>query len=130
MTTRRISSSRGIFRNCECATSRATISAWRTASRVSQNETFDSAASPSGRVLKIGIGDQDLLFSDARQLPGDLQRRALPQIVDIRLVGQSEAGDDRPFEPLGTFADLRDDEFRLGVIDLARGADQPGPFRR
>jgi len=88
MTTRRISSSRGIFRNCECATSRATISAWRTASRVSQNETFDSAARPS------------------------------------------EAGDDGPFEPLGTFADLRDDEFRLGVVDLARGADQPRAFRR
>jgi len=79
---------------------------------------------------QIRIGNQDLLISSARELAGDLDCGALPQVVDIRLVGQSQAGDDRPLEPFGTFADLRDYEFGLGVVDLACRADQPSSFRR
>ena len=89
------------------------MSAWRTASIVSQNETLGSGASSSGRRGQVRIGDEDPLLPAARQLRGDGDRRALPHVVDIGLVGQAEAGDDRPFEAFGPLADLRDDKFGL-----------------
>ena len=80
----------------------------------------------SGRKFaQIRVGDQNLTQTLARQLSRDLERRALAQIVDIGLVGQAETGDDRLLQPLGPFADLRDDKSRLVVVDLARGANQP-----
>ncbi len=83
-----------------------------------------------GQGAQIRIGDDDPFLPAARQLRHDRDRRALAQIVDVGLVGQPETGDDRMLEALGPLADLRDDETRLGVVDFARGADQPRSLRR
>ena len=106
------------------------MSAWRTASMVSQKVTLGSGASSSGSAVRFGSATRIRSCPPRASCAGDHDRRALPQIVDIRLIGQAEAGDDRPFEPLGALADLRDDKVRLRVVDLARGADQPRAFRR
>src|SRR5215469_1471942 len=79
---------------------------------------------------QVWIADQNALLAAARQLFRDHDRGALPGIVDIRLVGQAQTGDDWPLEPLGALADLRNDKARLAVVDLARSADQACSLRR
>src|SRR5205807_1899006 len=83
-----------------------------------------------GETGQIRIGYQDAILTGARQLRCNRDRRALPRVVDIRLVGQTQTGDDRSLEPLGSLPYLRDDKLWLGVIDLTRCADQPRSLRR
>src|SRR5262249_2225238 len=84
----------------------------------------------SREACQVRIGHEDPLLPAMRQLRCNRDRRALPQVVDVRLVGQPEAGDDWSLEPFGALCDRRDDESWLAVVDLARGADQARPFGR
>ena len=53
---------------------------------------------------------------------GDLDRGRFAEVIDVRLEGEAEAGDDGVLARGG--ADLGDDVMWLGVIDLASGAHE------
>ena len=76
----------------------------------------------SRKRAQIRVGNDNPLPSAAGQLFGDLDRRALPQIIDIRLVGKAEESDDGPLEPFRPFTNLTDDEIGFCGVDLAGGA--------
>ena len=69
------------------------------------------------------------------ELFGDVQRRRLAQVVDVRLERETEAGD-RGALAVGALAellegrlDLADDRLRTGVVGLSCGPDEPGLLR-
>ena len=104
------------------------MSACRDAPRSSRpRERLASAASDGRQLLDVRLDDQDRGVRVAHgQLLGDLERRRLSQVVDVRLEGQAEGGDDRVTEPVGPVRDLGEDDLGLVVVDLAGRADEPG----
>jgi hypothetical protein len=72
--------------------------------------------------------DGEHLQTGVSEVRGDLDRGGFAEVIDVRLEGEAEAGDDGILARGG--ADLRDDVVRLGVIDLAGGAEKAGLRRR
>jgi len=112
MTILSVSKVRSTLQNWLWATKRATMSASRTASCSSTQCTRGAWASSFG-----GLGtwlDDENLACVRRQVCGDGHGRALPQIVDIRLVGHAEKRDPRVAEAVRRALDALADMGLLG----------------
>ncbi len=59
----------------------------------------------------------------------DFDGRTFPDVVDVGLEGQAEAGDGGGAESFALRGDLLGNVVRLSVVDLACRADQAGEFR-
>ncbi len=85
----------------------------------------------AGQRRCVRLGHQNLDVGQRGGDPGrDLNRRALPQVPDVGLERQAEAGDPRVPEPARGGHDLLGGVRGHMVVDRTRGADQPGQVGR
>ena len=79
------------------------------------------------QLILVRRRDKDIRMRLQRGHPtDDLDRRRLPDIVNVCFEGQAQAGNYRTADAAGSFPDLLHDMAGLAVIDFAGGPDQNG----
>jgi len=83
----------------------------------------------SGHGPDVRLDDADFPYTGIDQAVSDLQCRTLPQVIDVCLEGQSEAGNLRLLKASSSIFDLFQYPVRFSVVDLSRSPDQLGLIR-